>query len=168
MNMSKGILFFLCMPLLFMAFCNSNGRTVSADSNGKSDNTQWKVLLSGQGSGIVNDTQLICTSGSEFEKIWITAFTDYPGQYSKPEVDFNENFVICCFQGNVRSAGYAVKVKNVQKNANGLEITIEYTEPGQGCINASVIETPFTIISVAGMVSNSIKYSKEKNITKCE
>lgn len=168
MKMSKAILFLLCMPFFSLVFCNSDGKTNPVAGSKDADSTQWKELLSGQGSGIVTDSQVVCASKAEFDKIWEAAFTDYPGQYNKPDVDFSKNFVICCFQGNVRSAGYTVKVKYAKKSADGLELTIEYTEPGPGCINASVIETPFTIISVAGKVPNSIKYTKGKNITKCE
>ncbi len=166
MKMSKLVFFFFCSPVFLMAFCNSNGKVNPV--TGSESNIQWKELISGQGSSMVTDSQVVCASVAEFDKIWESAFTDYPGQYSKPQVDFSKNFVICCFQGNVRSAGYAVKVKNVEKQTNKLIITIEYTEPGHGCINASVIETPFTIIAVAGKANLDIEYKKEKRIANCD
>lgn len=125
-------------------------------------------MLSGQGSSIVTDSQVVCTSSEAFDKIWEAAFNDYPGQYEKPAVDFAKNFVICCFRGNVRSAGYAVKVMNVERTEDKIRVTIAYSEPGPGCVNASVIETPFTIISIAGKMNLKPEYIKEKNITKCE
>lgn len=166
--MVKNISLALLLPLFFMTLCNSKGNSGSSNTGIGETQVQWKELLSGQGSSIVVDSQVICVSMAEFDKIWEAAFNDYPGQYEKPVIDFKNNFVICCFRGNVRSAGYAVKVKRAEKIAGALKVFLEYTEPGQGCMNASVIETPFTIISVAGNGKMPVEYIKEKNVTKCD
>lgn len=167
MKVSGIFLSLFALSVFFMAFCNNKGSINAAnDNSGKT--IQWKELLSGQGSSIVTDSQVVCTSSASFDKIWEAAFNDYPGQYEKPAVDFTKNFVICCFRGNVKSAGYAVKVRDVESTDDKLKVTIEYSEPGPGCMNASVIETPFTIISIAGKMNLKPEYIKEKNITKCD
>jgi hypothetical protein len=161
------LILFLILPV-FTFSCGNNGNAGFGSNTLKDTTVNWKELLSGQGCGIPDESQVICLTQAEFDKTWQAAFNDYPGQYEKPVIDFSKNLVVHCFLGNVRSGGYSVAIKNIKVNAGIIKIVIEKTEPGPGCMNASVIETPFTIVSVEKMGNLKIEFIKEVKINKCD
>lgn len=157
------------MLLPVFSFSCGNSGSAGTNNNTQIDTTmKWEVLLSGQGSSMPGESQVICLTQAAFDKTWLEVFNDYPGQYEKPVIDFAKNLVVYCFRGDVRSSGYSVSVKKIKENAGKINIVLENTEPGPGCMNASVIENPFIIVSVQKMGDLKIEFIKETKITKCD
>ncbi len=67
---------------------------------------------------------------------------------SVPAVSFDDAFVLCVYQGEKSTGGYAIAVEDVQWVEGGLRVVLNLTEPRPGDMLIQVITDPFAVYRV--------------------
>ncbi len=109
--------------------------------------SSFTVLTEGQDSGSVDRrTNFRITTEEELQELWSMIYSS--GGPGIPHVDFSEDEVIAVFDGSHSSAGYRVEVTDVTDADGKRTVRITRHAPTDDCAVASVITSPFVIISV--------------------
>jgi len=67
-----------------------------------------------------------------------------------PQVDFGGNTVIAVFAGQRPTAGWSVRVTEVEKTGGACVVRYEVKGPPRGAMTAQVITHPFAVVLVKG------------------
>lgn len=159
-------LFILIAGLLQIASCDSAKKSKSETRTDPAYN--WTVLLAGQQSEIEEGKNLIIKSQKDFDSLWNEMQTGHPDQPEKPKVDFQSKWVIACFLGNVSSAGHSIEMKSVINENNKTVLFINHRKPGNDCVTAQVIESPYVLISTDHFTPGPVEFRVEVLDEKCE
>lgn len=85
-----------------------------------------------------------------------------------PFVDFEAHDVLAVFEGERPSAGYDISVLSVEHGSDGtLTVTILHEEPGNTCMTATVITSPFELV-VVPKIDAKISREDLTSIKECE
>jgi hypothetical protein len=112
----------------------------------------YTVIAQGAGTGSAGGAQYrLVESQTELDSLFYSV-----GQHSgaaPPVVDFSREVAYFATLGSSPSTGYGIAVERLRHTGGGssanqaLEVDIKVTRPGRGCVNATVITAPYTIIS---------------------
>lgn len=141
-----------------------NGSPVDLTVQPQSQSGSFEVLAEGQDSGSVDRrTNFRITTDEEFRELWSMIYGT--GGPAMPAVDFSKNEVIAVFDGSHSSGGYRVKVTDVTDADGKRTVRLTRHAPTDDCQVASVITSPFQIISVP---KTDLPFAKEEmQVTDC-
>jgi len=67
---------------------------------------------------------------------------------SVPSVDFSKEEVFAIFDGTHTTGGYRIQVDRITEENGSRIVHVLRTSPGEGCVTASAVTSPFQIIAV--------------------
>jgi len=100
-------------------------------------------IAHGAHSSVTRRTNYIVTSSSELTELW--KMIEVEGQ--PPAIDFATHEVIAVFAGKEPTAGYDIKVSQVEDSASR-KVTVLLTKPGGSCLLAQSVTNPYQVIVV--------------------
>lgn len=152
-------LLILIAGLIQIASCDSANKSKSQPNPGSVMNN-WTVLINGQQCEIEEEKNVVIKSQTDFDKLWNEMKTDLPDQPEKPKVDFQSKWVVASFLGNVSSAGHSVEMKSVTNENNKIIFHINHRKPGNDCVTAQVIESPYFLVSIDHFTPDSVEFRR--------
>lgn len=112
----------------------------------------FTVIAQGAGTGSAGGAQYrLVESQTELDSLFYSV-----GQHqgaTPPAVDFSREAAYFATLGSSPSTGYGIAVERLRRAGGGsapdqaLEVDVKVIRPGLGCVNATVITAPYTIIS---------------------
>lgn len=108
---------------------------------------------------ITEQTLIAIQNQEDLEKLWSlpTALLYRP---EMPEVDFKSHVLLVVATGERPSSGYSIEIDRIEELEDVIRVTVNASQPGEDCMNMTVITTPHHIIKVArpskGIVFNMI------------
>ena len=106
-----------------------------------------EIIVSGDQSGITTKNEMIITSEEEWKALWQKLdHSEHPEIKSLPKVNFDKESIVALFQGQKPTSGYMVDAMVQQIGQDRFEISVSEGGPGEGCVVAQVITTPYLII----------------------
>lgn len=127
------------------------------------------VTLGGFLGGFLTQlTEFAIRDQATWEKVLTMAFCGgtSPCGVSAPHVDFSSTTVLAVFLGWKGSAGYAVRISQVEQKSHILNVHVEITFPGPNCFSAAVLTYPFDIVSIPS-TRRAIVFQTETIISNC-
>jgi len=85
----------------------------------------------------------IITNAQDWSRYWVTVSED-----SVPRVRFDDEFVLCVYQGTKPTGGYEIAVGEVRLDGNALRVALELRQPDPGAMLIQVITNPYAIYKV--------------------
>lgn len=96
-----------------------------------------------------NSAQLFkIASQSEWDDFWSRHRADITPTPQQPSVDFAQHMVIAVIDNSHSSGGYTMEITQIKERLNRLAVFATRTEPGNGCVTAAVLTSPFHIVSL--------------------
>ncbi|MGE3509718.1 MAG: protease complex subunit PrcB family protein [Vicinamibacterales bacterium] len=103
-----------------------------------------REIARGDVSNIDRHTERLLRSSTEWTALWREHDFDHPA----PPVDFSQEMVVAVFLGSQPTAGYAVRVTDVEGGAEEVGIRYRVTRPAAGDLTAQVLTFPYHIVAV--------------------
>ena len=100
-------------------------------------------LARGQQSKVSERANYLITSEEQLSELWKMIDASSP----LPEIDFDTHSVIAVFTGQEPTAGYAIEISKITDAAERT-VAVMLTIPGDGCMLAQVLTSPYQIVSV--------------------
>lgn len=117
-----------------------------------SGDVQPRSLASGAHSGIVEPANLLIKEEAEWAELWErtdTAFGNGSGEaMERPQVDFDEEWVIAVLGGELPNACWSIRVTNVAIGLQYTEVEVTQARPGEDMACAEVVVTPYHYVAV--------------------
>jgi len=66
-----------------------------------------------------------------------------------PSIDFESDEIIAATMGQRSTGGYAIRIEEISRRGDDLEVVIVETSPGRGCLTTQALTSPATAVSVA-------------------
>jgi len=111
---------------------------------------RFSVLTEGETAvNVDREANYRITSQKELEELWGLVYgTERPHM---PHVDFDHEEVLAVFDGTHSSGGYEISVKEVIDDGLTRTVYITHTRPGEECVTASAITSPYEIVTLPKM-----------------
>ena len=141
-----------CMPItiLFMVGCSAPKEVLvaNADLHQVEFETIGKGSLYGAGEEGIEESNILIRSKQEWQglKKNIDAVNKVSQNFKEHEVNFEEYYLIACFDPVRPNGGYSMKIKDVLESPTQIEVLIEHPKP-QG-MAISVLIQPYHIIRI--------------------
>jgi len=132
---------FAVLLISFLVSCGS----------GNDPNFPFTNIEQGTNSAITltNDAQVFkITAQSEWDDFWSQHKADITPIPQQPSVDFAQYMVIAVIDNIHSSGGYFIEITQIKERLNRLAVFATRTEPGNGCVTAAVLTSPFHIVSL--------------------
>lgn len=100
-------------------------------------------IAQGSESKVSTRVNYVISSQEELVSLW--KLIDAKG--TPPTIDFSANEVIAVFAGEKNSGGYGIRVRSITDAADR-DVTVELQIPSSSCMTASVITTPYQVVSM--------------------
>jgi hypothetical protein len=140
----------LVIAILVMAGCSVPKEVIAADAPPQQIEfeTIGKGSLYGAGEEGIEESNLLIRSNQEWTglKKNIDAVNKVSQNFKEHEVNFDEYYLIVCFDRVRPNGGYSIKVKDVLEREEQIEVLIERPKP-QG-MAISVLIQPYHIIRI--------------------
>lgn len=96
---------------------------------------------------ITEETLVAVQSQEALDRLWNapTALLERP---SAPEIDFENYILLVAASGERPSSGYTIEIETVEELEDVIRVVVRNTEPGEGCMNLTVITTPHHIVKI--------------------
>ncbi|MGB4076451.1 MAG: protease complex subunit PrcB family protein [Minisyncoccia bacterium] len=123
-------------------------------------------LLKGEDvSAITERKNFRLKSREELEQFWRMLYAN--GGPLIPSVNFDTHEVLAIFDGSHSSGGYEVSLVSIEDSETLRTVVIRHSIPGDSCVTASAIMSPFLIVQVprSGL---PIKRIDEDEVRECE
>lgn len=134
----------------------------------------FTVVAQGSGAGSAGGAQYrLVESQTELETLFYSVGQQQGA--TPPVVDFSREAAYFATLGSSPSTGYGIKVEALRRTGGtsapnqALEVDVKAFRPGPGCVNATVITVPYTIISFSreSMDRGVINLNLTESVTKC-
>ena len=103
------------------------------------------TIAHGDGSRILEPQGIIARNPVEWRALW--AAHAGPGS-AEPAVDFDSRMVAAVFAGERPSSGYEITIAGRQREGASLVLLVDERRPAPQAVTASVLATPFHIVTV--------------------
>ncbi|CAN5526413.1 hypothetical protein BH10CYA1_BH10CYA1_32390 [soil metagenome] len=107
-------------------------------------NRQTEIVAAGSYSGIVEATNVVVRTRSDFKKLWAQHQSKSFPPAPLPRFDFRKDMIIAVFAGTRNSGGWSVEVKKILTVPGGLSVQVAVEKPKSGASMA--ISQPFCIV----------------------
>jgi hypothetical protein len=134
----------------------------------------FTVIVQGAGTGSAGGAQYrLVESQTDLNSLFYSVGQQQGA--TPPVVDFSREAAYFATLGSSPSTGYGIAVEGVRRTGGGnapgqaLEVDVKVFRPGQGCVNATVITAPYTIISFSREALNRgvINLNLTEKVTNC-
>ncbi len=95
-------------------------------------------------SGVDQARQVVVKTGEDWRALW----KEHAPMKPPPDVDFSQSMVLGVFMGSQPTGGYAVEIRRVRSETDGLVVEYTETRPGAGNVTAQVLTSPCHIVTV--------------------
>lgn len=127
----------------------------------------FKVLASGEHSGVYDPYFTTIRSQRALNEIWKRATArQYPSP-GTPRVDFSRYTVIALFLGERQGAQYGINLSGIQRTAQGVTVIVREQGPGDTCDATGALKQPFEIVRVA-IANKAIKFQQQVVTKHCD
>ncbi|CAL1166441.1 unnamed protein product [Cladocopium goreaui] len=103
------------------------------------------TLLAGTHSGIDESIKKVIESKADLADLWTRHFSICSSSDPLPEINFEEEVVVCVFAGEQGSGGYSISVKSIE-DTDERKIGVEFTCPGATAITTCALTQPHHVI----------------------
>ena len=138
------------ITILFMVGCSAPKEVLvaNADLHQVEFETIGKGSLYGAGEEGIEESNILIRSKQEWQglKKNIDAVNKVSQNFKEHEVNFEEYYLIACFDPVRPNGGYSMKIKDVLESPTQIEVLIEHPKP-QG-MAISVLIQPYHIIRI--------------------
>ena len=124
----------------------------------------FKTLVQGKNSEFIQNQTLIITNSIELSSIWEKMF---PSQTISSTTQFNKKNIIAAFQGQKTLSGYSIEIYQIIQHSDYVEITVKEKSPGEKCIVATLLTSPYHIVET-DIIKKEIKFKSIQEIIECE
>lgn len=104
------------------------------------------TITSGGGTVFTEQQTVVIRDQVEWEDFW---FRHSGGKTVAPPVDFVKEMVVAVHLGTRPTAGYLVKILEINSTLQNIIVKYEEQKPGAGCFVAMVITHPFQIVKLS-------------------
>eukprot|EP00435_Cladocopium_sp_Y103_P036427 s1937_g9.t1 len=105
----------------------------------------FETLLAGTFSGIDESIKKVIESKADLADLWTRHFSRQSSPDPLPEINFEEEVVVCVFAGVQGSGGYSISVKSIE-DTDERKIGVEFICPGARTITICAMTQPHHII----------------------
>lgn len=126
---------------------------------------QFRSISWAQGSNHSTRDNLIINDQTTWVSVWGEIAGNNPFN-PLPQVNFGNTTLIAAFAGTEPSAGYAVNVTSITKTSTHVEVQITLVVPGQNCIEAEMLTSPYHIVIVP-KISLPVEFRTQTSTTSC-
>jgi hypothetical protein len=156
----------LAVAALGLAACNEEMEEIDYPHT-----VSFTVIAHGSGSGSAGGAQYRLVESQTVLDSLFYSVGQHPGA-TPPVVDFSREAAYFATLGSSPSTGYGIAVEGLRHTGGGnpaLEVDVKVVRPGLGCVNATVITAPYTIISFPREALNRgvINLNLEDTVTHC-
>jgi len=103
-----------------------------------------ETIARGTLSGIERPRQVVIGNEADWRALW----KEHAPEHDPPHIDFASRTVLAVFLGSRSTAGYAVEITRVDRQAGATVVHVRESRPGRDQILAQVITSPFHVVSV--------------------
>ena len=124
------------------------------------------MLAQGQNAAGVNErVNYRIADAGQLNTLWQMVYTnDGP---VVPDIDFSRKEVLALFDGSHSTGGYGIRLDGVHDKDGVRTINITHIEPGDSCVPAAGITSPFVIVEVP-KTALPLSHDEVTQITECE
>ena len=130
---------------------------------GETKDIEFQEINKGEYSPIIERKELLIDDSDKWSMLWASMFPSTP---NIPNVDFNVSDIVAIFQGEKRSGGYSLEIKNVLSENNKIKIFIDEYEPSEECVTIQVLTQPYHIIEMP-KTDKSVEFVYNKQVRAC-
>lgn len=114
---------------------------------------------------ITQKTLLVVQNQEDLDKLWEnpSSMMEKP---STPEVDFEHYVLVVAASGERPSSGYTTEIERIEELEDEILVFVTHTEPGEGCMNLTVMTTPHHIVKIQ-RPSKNIVFSESIRTNPC-
>jgi len=147
-NNNLNLLLVLCLNLTLFACAT----TKNSDTHESEDeiiqnnlNVKFRTLSQGAYSNISLANQFVIRNQKEWQRSW--DIHNGRNSNNRPDVNFENDFVIAVFAGQQPSGGYKVGISNITRKDQDLFVTLTFTEPGRNEKVSLALTQPYIFIA---------------------
>lgn len=129
---------------------------------------EMRSLASGPYCGINEVMNKLITTEAEWKEVWKVFGSNRMPAPDRPQVNFDEQYVIACVMGTRNSGGHSAKVTAVSQSGSELHVAVKYTSPGKGCFTTDALTQPFEFVLVPSKDVSSAKFNVSEVTEDCE
>jgi hypothetical protein len=114
-------------------------------------------------------SEYVIRDSEAFRDFWRNLSGDFVNDSNVPEVDFDTFMVVGAMMGQKPSSGYDISIENasVPEDEDTLQLSIVRTEPGQNCMNMTVLTYPHHIIKIR-KYDGPVAFEYETVVNECD
>jgi len=169
---NSAIPFILAAVLLLFAACDS-----LIDSDTPAEEAELLMLqdIAAEGQDVTAENIQQGTQGfleersfnviedeATFAELWENLYSHRDQVPERPEVNFDETYVVFAALGQRPTGGYSVQVTEARYMPDLNEVMIEVTErvPGENCVTTQALTFPFTVATVDAIPGASYEFEE--------
>ena len=122
------------------------GKTIEVDI--PTGQIGFQTISKGYYSGHKNQAYYVTKNEDEWADIWNQHQSTFTPQLPPPEVNFSETTVIAVFMGEFNTGGYEIEIKEILDMNQSVEVKVEKTYPGIGCVVTLAFSQPYHIVKI--------------------
>ncbi len=101
------------------------------------------------------------TNQHDWQDLWDKIYSTRSPKPSLPKIDFTQSIIIGVFLGQRNTGGYSIEITKVLETEKNIEVLVEETSPGEGCMVSMALTYPMHIIKIQ-KVDKEIEFKPEK------
>lgn len=117
-------------------------------------------------SGITDSERLVIRSMGSWSAFWSRLHANITPEPDLPSIDFERQLVIAAAMGLRSTGGYGIRVEEVSRTGEDIEVVVVESSPGPGCLTTQAFTAPATAIAVALPVGN-VEFVEEAKTHEC-
>jgi hypothetical protein len=82
------------------------------------------------------------------ERRWSKVWRSLRAEGRLPRIDFSRQMLLVASQGRQPSGGHLLRITGVEASGGALLVDVTEVSPGEGCITAGVITSPYHVVRV--------------------
>lgn len=139
----------------------SNDTTTGTDITTEKDTSRmWSILAKGTQSAMNNAGQRLVKTQAEFDKLWAEAFKNFDMPPQKPRVNFDQDWVIAAFLGEMLRGGHEIYIRDIQTRENVITIQIVHSTPGPTCLTTMSVEYPYLFARIKHFPQEKVEFKE--------
>lgn len=99
-------------------------------------------------SGVSDSTETVVRDSVVWRALWERVTAPIFPKPRLPDVDFRREMIVVAAMGRRPSGGYDIVIDSAAESANGIEVVVRRTIPGERCLTSAAVTQPIDLARI--------------------